>query len=85
MNQVTFKNKYPLPRVDDLFDQFWGAIVFSKIDLRSCYHQLNIALEDISKTIFCMRYGHYEFTIMLFGLTNTPATFITHGSHEQHF
>ena len=63
LNQVTVKNKYPLPRVDDLFDQLQGAQVFSKIDLRSGYHQLKNAKEDIQKTVFRTRYGHFEFLV----------------------
>jgi hypothetical protein len=76
LSEVTIKNKYPLPRIDDLFDQLNGAWVFSKIDLRYGFHQLKIRASDIPKTTFITRYGLYEYTVISFGLTNTPAYFM---------
>jgi hypothetical protein len=76
LNEVTIKNKYPLPRIEDLFDHMRGAKVFSKIDLCSGYHQMKIRWSDIPKTAFTTRYGLYEYNVMFFGLTNAPAYFM---------
>jgi hypothetical protein len=76
LNKVIVKNKYPLPRIDDLFDQLKDAKIFSKIDIRSRYHQVRIEEEDISKTTFRTRYGHYEFIVVPFGLSNAPTVFM---------
>ncbi|GJU00103.1 putative reverse transcriptase domain-containing protein [Tanacetum coccineum] len=76
LNKLTVKNRYPLPRIDDLFDQLQGSSVYSKIDLRLGYHQLRVRDEDNPKTAFRTRYGHYEFQVMPFCLTNAPAVFM---------
>ena len=76
LNKIMIKNRYPLPRINDLFDQLRGAGTFSEIKLRSGYYQLRIKDEDILKTTFCTRYRHYEFVVMPFGLTNAPTVFM---------
>nr|GEU62407.1 putative reverse transcriptase domain-containing protein [Tanacetum cinerariifolium] len=81
LNKLTIKNRYPLPRIDDLFDQLQGSNVYSKINLRLGYHQLRVRNEDIPKTTFRTRYGHYEFQVMTFGLTNAPAVFMDLMNH----
>ena len=73
---VTVKNKYPLSHIGELFDQLQGAVVFSKLDLKQEYYQLRIKKEDVPKTTFNTQYGHYEFVVMLFGLTNAPTVFM---------
>nr|XP_043629919.1 uncharacterized protein LOC122601221 [Erigeron canadensis] len=81
LNKLTVKNRYPLPRIDDLFDQLQGAKYFLKIDLRSGYHQLRVCKENVPKIAFSTKYGHFEFLVMPFGLTNAPAVFMDLKSH----
>jgi hypothetical protein len=76
LKKATIKNQYLLPGIDDLFDQMKGVTVFSKIELQSRYHQLRIKEDDVPKTAFKMRFGHYEFIVLPFGLTNTPGVFM---------
>jgi hypothetical protein len=76
LKKVTIKNKYHLPRIDDLFDQLKDAKIFSKIDLKTGYHQVSIKYEDINETAFRTRYGHYEFRVVPFGLSNAPIVFM---------
>ena len=75
LNKQTKKNRYPLPRIDDLFDKLQGATVFSSIDLQSAYHQVRLKPEDVPKTAFTTPFGLFEYTVLCFGLTNAPATF----------
>ena len=85
LNKVTIKNKYPLTRIDDLFDQLKDAVIFSKIDLRSVYHQLKIQDSDVPKSVFQTRYGHYEFLVMPFRLTNALVAFTNLMCNNQNF
>ena len=75
LSKKTIKNRYPIPRIDDLMDDLHGAVFFTKIDLGSGYHQINIREQDIEKTTFCCHFGHFEFLVILFGLTNAPTNF----------
>ena len=83
LNNMTIKNKYPIPRIDDLMDQLHGSSVFSKIDLRSGYHQILVKADDVEKTAFRSRYGHYEYVVMPFWCDQCSDS--VHGLHEQNF
>jgi len=76
LNAISIKNRYPLPRINDLFDQLKGSCIFSKIDLRSGYHQLKIKPKDVTKSAFRTKSGHFEFLVISFRLTNAPTTFM---------
>jgi len=84
LNKITIKNKYPLPRIDDLMDQLRAVVVYYKIDLKFGYHQIQVKAEDIQKTTFRTRSGHYEYLVMPFGVTNAPAIFMDYMNHIFH-